>query len=142
MQNYKMRGDPVNLSFSSADASSIASMVITDTQGTVRTLAANEQLNIETLIAFTALSGTNRVEVFSDDDSGSDVDDSEIIATFGVGNGAAGFPGEGRGLKVGKTPGVKATASGLIRIDGLGHITTYNDTTTRPSWKESLVPGH
>lgn len=139
--SYKQRGDPVNLSFASADASSIASMVITDSQGTVRTLAANEELLIDSLICFTALTGTNRVEVFSDDDAGADVDDSEIFATFGVGNGAAGYPGEGRAMKVGKTPGVKATGAGLIRIDGVARIVNYKDVTTRPAYRESLVPG-
>lgn len=139
--SYKQRGDPVNISFASADASSIAPMVITDSQGNVVTLGSTQQILIDSLISFTALSGTNRVEVFSDDDSGSDVDDSEIMATFGPGNGAAGYPGEGRACKVGKTPGVKATSSGLIRIDGVARIVNYQSPTTRPSYKESLVPG-
>lgn len=139
--SYKMRGDPVNLSFSSADATSIAPMVITDCNGAVRTLASTEQLLVDSLIAFTAIAGANRVEVFSDDDAGADVDATEILATFGVGNGAAGYPGEGRALKAGKTPGVLATASGIIRIDGVGRIVNYQGTLTRPSYKESLVPG-
>lgn len=141
MHDYKTRGTPVNITFSSADASSVAPVVLTNGNGAVVTLGANEQLLIDSLSCFTALTGTNRVEIFHDADGGSDVDASELIAAFGVGNGGEGYPGDGYPIKKGLLPQVKASGAGQIDITGQARIVIAHSADQRPSWRETQL-GH
>lgn len=135
--DYKTRGTPVNITFSSSDASAGAPLVLTDCNGAVVTLGANEQLLIDSLSAFTALATTNRAEVFQDADAGSDVDATELIAAFGAGNGGSGFPGDGYACKKGVTPTVKASGAGQIDITGAARIVIAHSGSQRPAWREN-----
>lgn len=139
--DYKQRGTPVKLTFSSADASGIAAMALVDSNGVAVTLGVNERLLIDSFNGFSALTGSNRAEIFEDDDAGSDVDAVEIIASFGIGNFGAGFAGDGYPVKKGLLPKVKATASGQIDITGTGRIVIDHSGDQRPSWQATQL-GH
>jgi hypothetical protein len=135
-----MQGETVNLAFTSSDATSISDIGIYDTNGGVRTLASNELLLIDSLQGSANL-GTNRADLFFDDDAGSDVDQGEIVASLTAGNMNVRFGHEGRGGKVGKGLKIKASAAGQIVIGGTARIIKGKTEGQRPSWRESLVPG-
>lgn len=141
MHDYKKRGTPVNITFSSPDASTLAAVVLTDCNGATVTLGANEQLLVDSLSCFSALTGTNRLEIIFDDDAGNDVDANELVASFGIGNGGAGFPGDGYPGKKGLTLKVKATAAGQIDITGQARIVIAHSGDQRPGWRETQL-GH
>lgn len=129
------QGEPVNIEFSSADASTAAEVTLSTNDGSTRTLAANEVLLVDSLNAAVGTGVT--ATVIDDADGDGAVDAKERIAVFAEGNGNAYFGCEGRGGKVGVTPKVKGSGAGQIDITGSGRIIKGKTEGVRPSWKES-----
>lgn len=133
-----MQGSPVNISLFTADASAVAGvpLVLTDCNGDSVTLGPREILLIDCLAGFSAMAGTNKVQVFFDANA-NNADDApkESIFTFAGLAAFVQFP-DGRPSKMGLLPRATSTTIGRVEITGVGRIITGASSTARPSWRE------
>lgn len=132
-------GDPVQLEFSSADASTAAAITIKDGNNATRTLQSYERLLIDSLIGDIAAGVT--ADVFDDKDADGTVDAGELLASLGALNTTYTNNDSGLSVTTGNTPKVKSSGAGSVKITGTGRIQFGQGRPVRPSWRESLVPG-
>lgn len=134
------QGETISIEFSSSDATTAAAVTLKKSDGSTRTLAANEILLIDSLTCAQA-AAVLLVQVIADVDADGNVDAGEQLAAFSVGNDASQFTAEGEGVPVkqGFTPKVKASGAGNVQLAGTGRIIFGGclDGITRPSWKET-----
>jgi hypothetical protein len=133
-------GEYVAIEFSSTDATTAALVTLKDANQATRTLAANERLLIDDLFADLATAVTS-ADMFSDTANTGTVDAGELIASFNPTSGEFEGGPEGYSIPVGVTPKVKAAVAGKVAISGVGRIVKGKSEGTRPSWRESQVPG-
>jgi hypothetical protein len=133
-------GSYVSMQFSSADASTIATISLYDADGVAVTLKANERLVIDSAVFSVATAAGNTT--FADDfNSSGTIGAGELICELsdGVVNMQGGD--EGRACSIGKVPKVKAAAAGQVSLTGTGRIVAGKTEGLRPSWRETIVPG-
>jgi hypothetical protein len=134
-------GEYVAIEFVSADATTAALVTLKDANQATRTLASNERLLIDELNADLATAVTS-ADLFSDTANAGVLDAGELVASFNPTSGEFSGGPEGFSLPIGNTPKIKAAVAGLIHVSGVGRIVKGKSEGTRPSWRESMVPGH
>lgn len=119
-----MRGDPVQIEFSSDDATTAAAVSLRHAGGAAITaLAANERLIVNSLSGALA-AAVLHAELFNDADGDGNIDAGEILACFGIGPNHVHFegPDEGTACGLATIPKIKAAVAGFVRIAGVGFI--------------------
>lgn len=131
------QGEPVQIEFSSADASAAAAVSLFNADGAARTLAAHERLLID---SGTVTVVTTTATLITDGDGDGAVDAGERIGVFAAGTNPFEFGEEGFACPIGKTPKVKGAAAGQIDLVATGRIVKGKTEGVRPSYREPLMP--
>jgi hypothetical protein len=131
-------GDPVKGVLHSADASAgVEIPMYSRGTETVRTVAANEYLEIDSIELVTAPGGDCYVLIGPDASLGTG--ETIVRGTYAV-TGGVSEPNVRRAGNVGEKPFVVAPA-GVVDVAFTGRIMKGQTQGQRPSWKESMVPG-
>jgi hypothetical protein len=116
-------GEPIQIEFTSADASTAVAVGIRDAgTNTPRTLVANERVYLQTLVFNVFASGT--LTVFDDSNANGAIDANETLAVVGAGTTFIQWEGTDQGTAggLGRIPKVKASGAGLVYVTGTGAI--------------------
>lgn len=125
MSGISMRGDPVKLEFSSADATTAAAMTMYDNGGAARTIKPTERLVIVHVSASLAAAVLSAI-IFDDVDGGGTVGSGERLAVLGIGPNSLeySFGDGGPACGQGRVPKIKAAVAGQIDVVAIGYLMT------------------
>jgi hypothetical protein len=119
-----LRGDPVQIEFTSADATTAAAVSLRHAGGAaISALAANERLIISSISASLA-AAVLHAEIFNDTDADGNVDAGELLVALSLGpnHWNIGSPDFGTACRLATIPKVKAAVAGAIQIAGVGYL--------------------
>ena len=116
-------GDPIQIEFSSSNATTAASLSLRDAGGSLHTLNGNERLILQT-VNINAASGVGTVTIFDDANANGTPDAGERLLVVGEGFNNIPLIGTDGGSAAGKgrVPQVISTGAGAVSITGTAAI--------------------